>query len=1249
MKIKINLFFAEFGLLLVSILFFTIFNTQPVSAYSLTVTTSGPLSTDITPIDNNASANITTDEINIVSNCRSGYTFTIVGPSNNNLYLDGDNTTSTYFTPVNGTTALNSAGNINKWGYSLTANTETGIFNPLTSTETTLKTPSQTSSPDADIDTIMPIYYGAAADGSMNPGSYTFANNGTISYIVTMDPSCTLYSVQYQSNGADNPNGMGTTDESTGEKSVRQTNLSEGTVITLLAPNFKKQGYGFLGWSTDENAYTHFADNDNTNDPIIYGPNETITITSDIIATATAKNQINMYAVWIPALKSDPSNPNSTPVYFQDWDNPNTLLPHDGCSTLTATVFDDTETNEKDKIKVVKDSVVALTDKRDNEVYTVAKLADGKCWMVENLRLDADYTMGQNQNDPTVTNQYLSQGYGGTTGTYGNFVGLAESETANFSNNATANLVYKSAANLPVDKYNEANHVLEDIGTTNEPTRRLPRYNNTNTSNPLDNPVYIENYSNPSYPSTSGVYNNSSIISYGNTNYYRESSASEVAGTSLCPSGWMLPTGGSDANKDFVILSKSYGGTGSSQSGTAQSGDIMSKRIHGFPNNFTFSGHYANSSTGERGNSSIMWTRTTGPYVAFFFSSSKTSIGPNSNNDYKFRGYTIRCNMVDSNIEITLDSNNSMSSVSRIYGTSGSSIALPQSSISEPGYGFKNWNTASDGSGTAYTTSYAIPADSTGETLYAQWDPQYTIVYLNNCQSYASTNPSCTQTASDSAILQKINLDTSGAGSGTLKSYNAWTTLSGWKIVGWNTAPDGTGTEYKYNSSYSITGQNPGDNIVLYAHWIPLYTIQYDGNNADNPNGMGIADANGIKSVKQTNVCEGEPVDLLPSNFKRAGYGFAGWSTNPQATVSSGDKIYGPSEIISAPAYPNNATNTITMYAVWVPAETNGSEPVYFQDWHGCSTLTPTDFDPDTGTITAGDVIALTDKRDNEVYTVARLADNNCWMIENLRLNHGSTIGNNINDPNVTNQSLSQGYGGTPGVYGMFVGLAESETIASSTNSNSIYQSSANPPIETYDPIAGTLEDISSADNPVNRFPRYNYNNTNNMIDGTTYTKNYINASSPSASGNYISSTLFSYGNYYTWNAAIANTNHYIGENDSDNIGTSLCPTGWHLPSGGGKDKEYGTLSQSYGGTGNNQAGIANAGDIMFNRFSTFPNNFLLSGSSYHKPNSTGRYWSRTSWNSTNANSFVFGTTYFYPVEHYGKNSGYSIRCLIGS
>ena len=305
-------------------------------------------------------------------------------------------------------------------------------------------------------------------------------------------------------------------------------------------------------------------------------------------------------------------------------------------------------------------------------------------------------------------------------------------------------------------------------------------------------------------------------------------------------------------------------------------------------------------------------------------------------------------------------------------------------------------------------------------------------------------------------------------------------------------------------------------------------------------------------------------------------------------------------------------------------------------------------------------IIALTDKRDNQTYAVARLADNNCWTIENLRLDHEYTVGQNQNDSSVTNASLAQGYGGTTGVYGNFIGLAEPDPANAFgyTTSNSIYKSSADPPIDTFNPTAGTLEDISTASNPANRFPRYSRVNTSDLVDSTSYVMNYNNATSPTndpSSGYYRTQNVYSYGNYYSWNAAMATTNHYVNPSSQDSngktsetVGTSLCPTGWHLPSSQNSTKEWGALSYNYGGSGGNQA---STGELVSRRFRAFPNNIVYSGfagnDAIGSRGGSGRYWSRSTYNSTNAYNLSISQLNLSPSEHYAKQHGYSIRCLI--
>ena len=370
-------------------------------------------------------------------------------------------------------------------------------------------------------------------------------------------------------------------------------------------------------------------------------------------------------------------------------------------------------------------------------------------------------------------------------------------------------------------------------------------------------------------------------------------------------------------------------------------------------------------------------------------------------------------------------------------------------------------------------------------------------------------------------------------------------------------------------------------------------------------------------------------VTLLPSNFSRTGYGFAGWSdkfdyaTNPEA------KFYGPMETITLNTADYTGTNPgLSLYAVWVKSQGNLQDSAKVASV--CNSLTPAPID---GTANLASVSALTDQRDNNTYAIAKLTDGKCWMIENMRLD-------NTNSDNSTG-ALAQGYA-TNATYGNFAGLAnpESPWANNSTTANSLYSTDG----------ADNTTNIGST-NAGFRFPRYNNQNTASR------------ASSPATSAN-----TYSYGNYYTWAAAIADLNNYTSNNASV-TNTSICPTGWHLPIGGDKNNatnsEFWTLgvatmgaepantsSQTYPYYLSSETN--SAGKTATLAFRSYPNNFLYSGyvgyGSVSARGSGGYYWSSTAFTYNNAYGLYLVSSNVYPgTSGYYKYVGRTIRCLMGS
>ena len=384
---------------------------------------------------------------------------------------------------------------------------------------------------------------------------------------------------------------------------------------------------------------------------------------------------------------------------------------------------------------------------------------------------------------------------------------------------------------------------------------------------------------------------------------------------------------------------------------------------------------------------------------------------------------------------------------------------------------------------------------------------------------------------------------------------------------------------------------------------------------------------------------DGNTITLLASNFSRTGYGFAGWSDKYDYATNSSAKFYGPQEDITVPT--GTTTNGLSLYAVWIKSEgsiqdankvtalcgTNGTG--------GTLTTAPTD-----GTANLSSVSALTDQRDNQTYAIARLADNKCWMIENLRLEAESTR-------TTEKQALAQGYGSSS-TYGNFGGLADAESsnFSSSTTANSLYYSGTQ---------SGTASiDIGTTNSPGYRMPRHNNLNTSTRA---------TNPTSNTFPNNNTTGGMYSYGNYYTWHAAIADLT-YNGEINQSTTGTSLCPAGWHLPKGGSSANASNSEFWQYGlaimgnapsDNSNYRSSETNAnGDTANKALRKYPNNFLYSGnfttSSANGRGSFGRYWSSIAYSNDGSYNLSLNSSGVYPgTSGNDKSRGQSIRCTAGS
>ncbi|MBR3246384.1 hypothetical protein IKF87_00660 [Candidatus Saccharibacteria bacterium] len=334
-------------------------------------------------------------------------------------------------------------------------------------------------------------------------------------------------------------------------------------------------------------------------------------------------------------------------------------------------------------------------------------------------------------------------------------------------------------------------------------------------------------------------------------------------------------------------------------------------------------------------------------------------------------------------------------------------------------------------------------------------------------------------------------------------------------------------------------------------------------------------------------------VDLWASNFKRTGYGFAGWNT---AYDYSGT-YYGPNQTITAPA--DVETNGLSLYAVWIKSQGT------IQNWDGCDSLAQ------------GATTALTDERDGNTYAVAKLADGKCWTIENLRLADKDSSNNDIelSSTNTHNPSLPL-----------------TNIYDSSTTSYHLSPTSSLDYDATTAPEGWCTTNSAACDDQ----SRLRTDNTTLFTDNTS--SNYST-----------SNNVYSYGNYYNWYSATAGHGKYGSSYGSGYTSPGdICPAGWHLPTGGSATAEFGALDVAMGGTGAYQS-TAEAS----NRWRSYPNNFVYSGyvdgSSVNGRGAYGFYWSSSANYSNLAYNLYFYSSYVYPgtyrsIKYYGRMA----RCVAG-
>ena len=530
----VNYHFKVIFLSVFLISFLTIFSGTAHATTSLNLTVSSDtVKLNITPT-RSAGTFAKSDNVNISAstNNQTGYTLSIAGSSSSdNNKLINSTSSSNYLTSVSEPTteeafsSLTGTAYNNKWGY-LPSKYCTDPATSTCSTNTSFL-PAPPSSGDildvTDSANSTPNEYSLAIGARVD--STTKVGSYTNTYNVILVANAIPYTITYDDNVVSN---MPT--------DVDSTSMSSTVNIASNVPT--RAGYTFLGWCTV--IPTNVSGTDTCVGGTQYSPSQAWTL------DGSTTNNLHLYAMWKEV------------TYLQNLDASK-------CTTTAITAI----------------------DARDGEEYKIQRLADGKCWMLDNLRLDL--TNSTILNGLTTSNTHVD----------------SASLTSLKSGNRSAGAQYASSGFVKWDSSSSSN-------------------------------VYNQAKANADYKDTTitsygagsgkiGVHYNYCAASAGSY-CYDENAGTGNASYDLCPAGWRMPTGSSSG--EYQALYTTY------------SSDATS-----FRNALStpLSGRFDSGSAYSQGSDGYFWSSTYyDGYVMCTLYIDSSDVLPAGGN-YRNRGYSLRC------------------------------------------------------------------------------------------------------------------------------------------------------------------------------------------------------------------------------------------------------------------------------------------------------------------------------------------------------------------------------------------------------------------------------------------------------------------------------------------------------------------------------------------------------------------------------------------------------------------------------
>ena len=320
----------------------------------------------------------------------------------------------------------------------------------------------------------------------------------------------------------------------------------------------------------------------------------------------------------------------------------------------------------------------------------------------------------------------------------------------------------------------------------------------------------------------------------------------------------------------------------------------------------------------------------------------------------------------------------------------------------------------------------------------------------------------------------------------------------------------------------------------------------------------------------------------------------------------------------ASPVQPSGTyTNTITFTAVTKPAPITLSEAyasegkTMINGYYTMQDMTSTICEK---TEAIGAQLQVLDIRDNKLYWISKLADNHCWMTQNLDLDivSGSTNLTSNNTDLSTNENI----------------YTDANTVYALKGASDIYGYTYENNVATWIPERTTII--------------YNQLSTSTWQNSFTEPYSYDRLDNnghlvyPDASVSQLSAEAHGLsGNYYNWSAAIASNDSTNANTSSFTVFNSICPKSWRLPI-----NDYDILNKKY----NNNSSTDHSGLI------SAPLYFIRAGyvdnGSLRNTGAEAVYWSSKVRGGAVAGRLLFNDAEVNLGYFTYKNSGSSIRCL---